>query len=325
MENEKKLFIYKNKYWEYEGRTPRVSVTTAVYNMADVLLRAMESVEKQSYHDFEYIVVDDGSVDEIDKIVFPFMEKTSIPFMYIKKKNGGVHTARNAAYRYMRGEFRMGIDADDELVEDAIQICINIWDSIPEEERFKYKGVVGRTKDVEGNMLGAAFPDNINELSKEQANKIISKIKAELTGMDLTRILKDNPMPEPEGITFVTENIRWGKLNKRYSSYFTNDMIRIYHTESDNSITRRPKRTIQNVINNRWNDAYFLNNWEQYSYSLKTRIGILVHYCTMDIILRMKQGKYDICPLIKRKDCIAVRFFYIPSIFMAIWYINKKM
>lgn len=325
MKEERKRSIFKNKHWEYGGNI-RVSVVTAVYNMADVMPRAVESVERQSYRDIEYIIVDDGSTDGIDQVVFPFMERASIPVMYIKKENGGVHTARNAAHCHMRGEFCIGIDADDELVADAVQTCLNIWDAIPEAERYKYKGVVGRTVDIEGNMIGAAFPDYINDLPTEQLNSIISKINAEFESMILVRILKDHPMPEPEGVTFVTENIRWGRLNKIYRSYYVNDILRIYHTESDNSITRSRKRTVQNVINNRWNDAFFLNHWDLYPYSRMERIRFLAHYSVMEQILRMKHGgQYQKCPLAKRNDRLICHFFYVPSVLAAMRYIHKKM
>ena len=51
----------------------------------------------------------------------PFMENTNHPVMYIKKENGGVHTARNLGFRYARGELTINLDSDDELTPNAVQ------------------------------------------------------------------------------------------------------------------------------------------------------------------------------------------------------------
>ena len=85
--------------------SPRVSVITPVYNRREELPRTLRSVENQTYRNIEYIIVDDGSTLPVDDIVKDFMIKADFPVAFIKKQNGGVHTARNAGIRISRGNF----------------------------------------------------------------------------------------------------------------------------------------------------------------------------------------------------------------------------
>lgn len=78
---------YQNKQWE--KAVPMVSVITPIYNRSHMIKRTIESVRKQSFQNIEYILVDDGSTDELDDILMPELEKLDIPVLYMKKENGG--------------------------------------------------------------------------------------------------------------------------------------------------------------------------------------------------------------------------------------------
>jgi glycosyltransferase involved in cell wall biosynthesis len=56
---------------------PRVSVIIPVYNSADYISEALDSVLAQTYHDYEIIVVDDGSTDPIAEVLSPYEKKIS--------------------------------------------------------------------------------------------------------------------------------------------------------------------------------------------------------------------------------------------------------
>lgn len=116
---------------------PFFTVITPVYNRLETIGRTIESVKKQTYGNFEYIVVDDGSVQaqSIDDIIYKFMASVQFPVMYLKKKNGGVHTARNLAYEYARGEMIVCIDSDDELLPRCLDVFRKAWQTIPENEK----------------------------------------------------------------------------------------------------------------------------------------------------------------------------------------------
>lgn len=125
---------YKNKYWD-ENRDVKITVLTPTYNRKDTLLRTIRSIENQDFLDWEYIIVNDGSTDNTDEVVEQFMQTTKHPVLYIKKENGGVHTARNLGYKNAHGELLINLDSDDEMLPDALKIIWSVWKKIPKQEK----------------------------------------------------------------------------------------------------------------------------------------------------------------------------------------------
>ena len=75
--------------------TPTVSVVIPTYNRGALLINAMESVLKQTYTDYELIVIDDGSTDDTSKRLQPYMER----IRYYYQDNRGASAAQNAGVR----------------------------------------------------------------------------------------------------------------------------------------------------------------------------------------------------------------------------------
>lgn len=71
----------------------RFSVFTATYNRGNMLKNVYDDLLNQTYQDFEWVIVNDGSSDNTDKVVREFIEEKKLPILYIKKENGGKHSA----------------------------------------------------------------------------------------------------------------------------------------------------------------------------------------------------------------------------------------
>lgn len=78
--------IYNKKYNEVQ---PLVSIITSNYNRREELVRAIESIKKQSFTNIEYILVDNGSTVNNDDIAYTHLNDEQIPMMYIKKEYTG--------------------------------------------------------------------------------------------------------------------------------------------------------------------------------------------------------------------------------------------
>lgn len=89
-----------------------VSVVIAAYNASEYLTATIESVLKQSFTDFELLVIDDGSTDNSADIVRGFKNKDN-RVKLISQKNQGVSSARNRGITIAQGEFIAFLDADD--------------------------------------------------------------------------------------------------------------------------------------------------------------------------------------------------------------------
>lgn len=98
---------------------PLFSVIIPLYNKAQFISDTVNSVLRQTCPQFELIVVDDGSTDHGAKIVADSFEDKRIKL--IRKKNGGVSSARNMGVREAKGEFIYFLDADDTMVVDCLE------------------------------------------------------------------------------------------------------------------------------------------------------------------------------------------------------------
>ena len=98
-----------------------VSTIIPTYNSAQYITIAIESVLKQTYPNYEIIVIDDGSTDN----TFDIIKKFSDQIVYIYKPNGGPASARNLGIKKSSGEYIAFLDADDYWLPDRLAIQIN--------------------------------------------------------------------------------------------------------------------------------------------------------------------------------------------------------
>lgn len=89
---------------------PRISVVMPVFNKAAYISRAIESVLTQHFHEFELIVVDDGSTDQSANVIRTFADSR---VRFLQQPNSGVSAARNTGIRHANGQLIAFLDADD--------------------------------------------------------------------------------------------------------------------------------------------------------------------------------------------------------------------
>lgn len=97
-----------------------ISIIVPVYNMEEYLRRCLESIRKQTFTDFEVILVDDGSTDKSAKICRDFLMDTR--FTYIYQENQGVSSARNTGVSVATGRWISFVDPDDYLKPEFLQV-----------------------------------------------------------------------------------------------------------------------------------------------------------------------------------------------------------
>lgn len=321
-----KSVVY-NKNWE--DKPHRVSIITPVYNRRKELPRAIASIEAQTNQNFEHIIIDDGSKESVDDIVKEYMERAPYPVAFIKKENGGVHTARNAGIRITRGELYLPLDSDDELTPNCVEVLTKAWDSIPQNEREQYQEVECFCKDQDGVRIGGHLPSDINKLSWAEAKAAnISATEGERYGMLRGDLMRENLLPEPEGVTFVMEGILWMQLGHRFKSWFVDDALRIYHRETEGSYSNEgQKKSNQQVLNSLYNYLWLINNGEMFGQRRKQTLQNIVRYTSLCHVLKwrncvpkyqwMKEG-------IKNHSCRFLKnLLWIPAIIPAFVYCKR--
>ena len=92
---------------------PTVSVIIPCYNATHTIVNTLNSLERQKYKDFEVIVINDGSADNLDKTIKKYRFYSSLTINYIEQNNSGVSVARNTGLDNAKGEYIVFLDSDD--------------------------------------------------------------------------------------------------------------------------------------------------------------------------------------------------------------------
>jgi len=100
-----------------------VSIIVPCFNQAHYLDECLESVINQTYTNWECIIVNDGSPDQTAEVAKQWVEKDS-RFIYLKKENGGLSSARNAGISLAQGVYILPLDADDKISYDYLELGI---------------------------------------------------------------------------------------------------------------------------------------------------------------------------------------------------------
>ena len=104
---------------------PLISIIVPVYNAERYLLECLNSLDGQTYDLIEIIVINDGSTDNSEDVIYEFKESSSRKIIYYKQENQGVSVARNQGLSMAKGQYFMFADADDILDKNAVEILYN--------------------------------------------------------------------------------------------------------------------------------------------------------------------------------------------------------
>ena len=199
-----------------------VTVLTPAYNRAHLLPGLCASLAEQSCKDFVWLVVDDGSTDGTEKYIKEVQETAPFPVLYVKKENGGKHTAVNLGVRQVKTELTFIVDSDDRLTQDAIgQIAAaqERYRDVPRLSGFCFLKGSPDGRVIEGEF---AEPESVGNYIRDRLNKGMWGDKAEVF---YTRVLKEFPFPEFEGERFISEDVAWIPMAVKYDVAQINRVI----------------------------------------------------------------------------------------------------
>ncbi len=211
---------------------PLFTVFTATYNRAAALPAAYASLCAQSCHDFEWIIVDDGSTDGTRDLVTGWQSQSWFPIRYIYQENQGKHVAFNRGVAEACGKLFVTLDSDDACCLNALDTFKRLWETIPAGEQDRFANVTGLCIDDEGNIVGRRFPADLFD-AYTAADQVRMRSLGEKWGINRTDVLRQFPFPVFRGEKWVPEALVWNRISARYAARFANEPVRVYHRSSD--------------------------------------------------------------------------------------------
>ena len=197
----------------------KITVLTPTYNRAYIIDRLYKSLVDQTYKNFEWLIVDDGSKDNTKELVDQYIEEEKIKIRYVYQENGGKHRALNKGISLIDNEITFIVDSDDYLLEKAIEEITKY------HEKYKYN------EKICGFSFLRCFPDmTINGMNYKKdeylSNYITCRINEKIIGDKAeayyTRCLKEFPFLEVQNEKFLFEDYVWIKMAEKYETVYIN-------------------------------------------------------------------------------------------------------
>ena len=216
------------------------TVFTPTYNRAHTLQRVFDSLQAQTFRDFEWLVVDDGSTDDTESLVGQWAAQADFPVRFFRQNHRHKKAAFNRGVREAQGQLFLTLDSDDRMPADALATLRDAWLAIPAESRDGYASVTGLCVRPDGSIVGDRYPQDVMD-STPIDMYFCHSVRGEKFGFTRTDLLTRFPFPEHiEG--FVPESVVWWAIARAgYRSRFINKTVRYYEDSAD-SISRASVR-----------------------------------------------------------------------------------
>jgi glycosyltransferase involved in cell wall biosynthesis len=209
---------------------PFFTVFTPTYNRAHTLHRVFNSLCEQTFRDFEWLLVDDGSSDDTKGLIETWMKMADFSIRYFWQENSGKHIAYNLGIREARGQMFTVLDSDDALAPNALERLFKLWNEIPECERSSFCSIGGLCRDQDGAVIGSSFPISpFNTTAQESI--FVHRIRGEKFVVRRTDVFRRYPFPEIAGTNYIPEPLVDLQLGQSHKFRFINEAFRIYYVD----------------------------------------------------------------------------------------------
>jgi len=211
---------------------PKVTILTPSYNRAHTLPRVFESLQKQTFKDFEWLVIDDGSTDNTKDLVEEFQKISDFKIRYYYQENQHKFLTFFRGIDLAEGKYFSPLDSDDALPLDSMEILVNTWENISENQNIVFVSTL--CEDQFGNIVGDKFPKDPLICSIFDM-RYKYKIKGDKWGMGKTEIYKKMKLNfgDLAGKGFIPEGVFQFQFDKLGFHYCINKVTRIYFRDKN--------------------------------------------------------------------------------------------
>lgn len=201
---------------------PLLSIVTPTYNRAGLLKNCYTSLLAQTDMDFEWIIVDDGSHDDTEAVVRGF-DPAVFPIIYIKKENGGKHTALNASHPHIRGKYVLILDSDDTLTPTAVAQVRRGWQKWGSDPNVGMLTFLRGKSESDPLCIGSVAGEPV-DIMRCKRKCIHSSDCCEVLRAELLRRYPFPVFPEER---FMGEGVLWYRVAQTHKCVYINEVIYI--------------------------------------------------------------------------------------------------
>lgn len=225
---------------------PKVSIVVAIYNVEKYVSKCIESILKQTFTDFELLLVNDGSKDGSLAILEEYASKDS-RIQIINKPNGGLSDARNVGMKQAQGKYIYFVDGDDFIEETLLEKCVNKLEQTDSDmvmfDIYQYYLETGK-KEVISN------PFDENKIySIEDTPTLITNIKnCAWNKMYKLSLFKDNHIEYPWGCYYEDLGTTYRLLARCKKVSFIREPLYDYLQDRPGNITHQFNFSIYHVL-----------------------------------------------------------------------------
>lgn len=223
----------------------KFTIFTPCYNGAKTIHRVFESVRSQTYDNWEWIIINDGSTDNSDEVIRQeLLTIDAAKVTYISQPNSGKHVAWNKAINMARGMLFIPIDCDDSFVPETLAFYNEKLNELVGDNLLQsmYSGITVNcynpdTKEI----IGTPFPkDGLITDSIELAYKY--RVTGDKAGCVRVDLLRQYPFPEMRG-KYYSESYLWSSFARDgYKTVNYNKNLLAYYTEASSLTHDRRNR-----------------------------------------------------------------------------------
>ena len=235
---------------------PTLTILTPAYNRADCLLACWESLKAQTDKDFQWLIVDDGSTDHTHETITRICsEKDGIQIDYIRKDNGGKHTALNAAHPFIQGKYVVILDSDDRLVPEAVCCILQAW------KQYENNESVGRIIFLKGRTVEQpiCYVEHENTPLDTLREPRIGTVGRDCCDTFRTELFIKHPLPVFPGERFIGEGSAFFPMELETLGVYINQVIYLCDYREDGLTKAGRKMRLQNPLGGMFNSRTYMH------------------------------------------------------------------
>lgn len=289
---------------------PILTVFTPTYNRGYTLNKCYESLKRQTYKDFTWLIIDDGSTDNTKDLVKKWIKENKVPIKYKYQENQGMHGAHNTAYEIIDTELNVCIDSDDYMPDDGVEKIISFW---KENKREDLAGIIALDAYEDGNIIGKIFPETLKETTLFEVNNKY-KIPGDKKLVYRTELTKKYPYPLFKGEKYVGLAYKYYKLDEKYKLATLNEVVCIVEYMDDGS----SRNMLRQYRKNPKGFAFYrIENMKNKNSTVIFKLKQNIHYVSSSFISKNKE-------FLKESPCKLLTILSIPIGYLLYRYVMKS-